>query len=43
MRVYLCHEAKSHFFLGLAAEAVGRNCFRMSFFMDASNFRIGTR
>ena len=31
-------DSKPHFFLGLAAEA----SFRMSFLMDAINFRVGT-
>ncbi len=36
------HEVKSHFFLGLAAEAVARNCLRKSRFIDANNLRVGT-
>lgn len=37
------HEVKSHFFLGLAAEADARNCLRKSLFMDANNLLVGTR
>ena len=36
------HEVKSHFFLGLAAEADACNCLRKSRFIDASNLRVGT-
>ena len=36
------HEVKSHFLLGLAAEAVACICLRKSRFIDASNFRVGT-
>ena len=37
------HEVKCYFFLGFAADRDALNCLRMSRFMDASNFRIGTR
>jgi hypothetical protein len=33
---------KPHRFLGLAADAEAFNCLRMSFFMLASSFRVGT-
>src|SRR5437660_12592755 len=38
----LLYEAKSHFFLGLGADALARICLRKSRFMDASNLRVGT-
>jgi hypothetical protein len=38
----LVHEAKSHFFLGLAAEADARSCLRKSLFMLATSFLVGT-
>jgi len=41
-RTLLLYEAKSHFFLGLAAEAEARSCLRISRFMLASNFLVGT-
>jgi hypothetical protein len=35
-------DANYHFFFGFAADADARITFRMSFLMDASNFRVGT-
>src|SRR5438270_10231590 len=34
---------KPHVFLGLAADRVACSCLRMSFFIDASSLRVGTR
>jgi hypothetical protein len=36
-------DSKTHFLLGLAADADTFRAFRMSFLMDASNFLVGTR
>lgn len=35
-------DSNSHFFFGLAADAVALSIFRMSFLMEASNLRVGT-
>ncbi len=35
-------DSNSHFFLGLAAEAVALSIFRMSFLIEASSLRVGT-
>ena len=42
-RSLLLYEAKSHFFLGFAADAEACNCFLKSRFMLANNFLVGTR
>jgi len=35
-------DSNPHFFLGLAAAAVVRSIFRISFLMEASSLRVGT-
>lgn len=42
-RTLFLHEAKSHFFLGVAADADACNCFLKSRFMLANNFLVDTR
>lgn len=37
------HEAKPHFLLGFGADADARNDLRMSRFILANNFLVGTR